>query len=129
MPVHHHALHARCARVPAVPHAAVPGMDTGSGLFATAGGDDYNDATLESQAAFQEKKAKDAEIEAEAEKKAEEEAKKAAALRETQRASDARDDKVAQVMLGGRLYDARTLNEVATGNARRGPYFWETSAN
>ena len=38
-------------------------------------------------------------------------------------------DKVAQVMLGGRLYDARTLNEVATGNARRGPYFWETSAN
>ena len=37
-------------------------------------------------------------------------------------------DKVAQVMLGGRLYDARTLNEVATGTAKRGRYFWETSA-
>lgn len=38
-------------------------------------------------------------------------------------------DKVAQVMLGGRLYDAKTLNEVATGTAKRGAYFWETSAN
>ena len=38
-------------------------------------------------------------------------------------------DKVAQVMLGGRLYDAKTLNEVSTGTARRGPYFWETAAN
>ncbi|WP_088333786.1 amidohydrolase family protein [Sphingomonas mucosissima] len=37
-------------------------------------------------------------------------------------------DKVAQVMLGGRLYDAKTLNEVATGSAKRGAYFWETSA-
>lgn len=37
-------------------------------------------------------------------------------------------DKIAQVMLGGRLYDAKTLNEVATGTAKRGAYFWETSA-
>jgi imidazolonepropionase-like amidohydrolase/Tol biopolymer transport system component len=35
-------------------------------------------------------------------------------------------DKVSRVMLGGRLYDAKTLNEVSTGNAKRGPYFWET---
>lgn len=34
-------------------------------------------------------------------------------------------DKVAQVMLGGRLYDAATLNEVATGTRRRLPYWWE----
>jgi imidazolonepropionase-like amidohydrolase/Tol biopolymer transport system component len=37
-------------------------------------------------------------------------------------------DKVSRVMLGGRLYESRTLNEVATGNAKRGPYFWESSA-
>lgn len=37
-------------------------------------------------------------------------------------------DKVRQVMLGGRLYDAATLNEVATGTARRGAYFWEANA-
>ncbi|WP_076744994.1 amidohydrolase family protein [Sphingomonas jeddahensis] len=37
-------------------------------------------------------------------------------------------DKVSRVMLGGRLYDAKTLNEVATGDAKRGPYFWETGA-
>ncbi|HEX8446588.1 MAG TPA: amidohydrolase family protein, partial [Sphingomonas sp.] len=36
-------------------------------------------------------------------------------------------DKVAQVMLGGRLYDAATLNEVATGTRRRQPYWWEGS--
>ena len=34
-------------------------------------------------------------------------------------------DDIAQVMLGGRLYDARTMNEVTTGDARRLPYFWE----
>jgi imidazolonepropionase-like amidohydrolase/Tol biopolymer transport system component len=34
-------------------------------------------------------------------------------------------DKVRQVMLGGRLYDAATLNEVATGTSRRAPYWWE----
>jgi imidazolonepropionase-like amidohydrolase len=35
-------------------------------------------------------------------------------------------DKVHQVMLGGRLYDSATLNEVATGNRQRQPYWWET---
>jgi imidazolonepropionase-like amidohydrolase/Tol biopolymer transport system component len=34
-------------------------------------------------------------------------------------------DKVHQVMLGGRLYDSATLNEVATGTRRRQPYWWE----
>lgn len=34
-------------------------------------------------------------------------------------------DKVHQVMLGGRLYDAATMNEVATGTAKRGRYWWE----
>ena len=34
-------------------------------------------------------------------------------------------DKVRQVMLGGRLYDAATLNEAATGTYRRKPYWWE----
>ncbi len=34
-------------------------------------------------------------------------------------------DDIEQVMLGGRLYDARTMNEVTTGNARRLPYWWE----
>ncbi len=34
-------------------------------------------------------------------------------------------DKIAQVMLGGRLYDAATLNETATGTRRRLPYWWE----
>jgi imidazolonepropionase-like amidohydrolase/Tol biopolymer transport system component len=34
-------------------------------------------------------------------------------------------DKVAQVMLGGRLYDAATLAEVATGTRKRQPYWWE----
>ncbi|HTI31046.1 MAG TPA: amidohydrolase family protein [Sphingomonas sp.] len=34
-------------------------------------------------------------------------------------------EKVHQVMLGGRLYDAATLNEVATGNFKRQPYWWE----
>jgi imidazolonepropionase-like amidohydrolase/Tol biopolymer transport system component len=34
-------------------------------------------------------------------------------------------DKIAQVMLNGRLYDAATLNETVTGNRTRQPYFWE----
>jgi imidazolonepropionase-like amidohydrolase len=38
-------------------------------------------------------------------------------------------DKVAQVMLGGRLYDAATLNEVATGSRKRLPYWWEQSGS
>jgi len=38
-------------------------------------------------------------------------------------------DKVSQVMLGGRLYDAATLNEQVTGNRARQAYWWETSAN
>jgi imidazolonepropionase-like amidohydrolase/Tol biopolymer transport system component len=33
-------------------------------------------------------------------------------------------DKVAQVMLGGRLYDAATLNEVAPNARTRPPYWW-----
>ncbi|HMJ94179.1 MAG TPA: amidohydrolase family protein [Allosphingosinicella sp.] len=38
-------------------------------------------------------------------------------------------DKVHQVMLGGRLYDSATLNEVATGNRVRQPYWWESGGN
>jgi len=34
-------------------------------------------------------------------------------------------DKIARVMVGGRLYDARTMNEVETGDAKRLPYWWE----
>ena len=34
-------------------------------------------------------------------------------------------DKIEQVMLGGRLYDAKTMNEVGTGDAKRLPYWWE----
>lgn len=34
-------------------------------------------------------------------------------------------DKIAQVMLGGRLYDAKTMDEVETGTAKRQPYWWE----
>jgi len=36
-------------------------------------------------------------------------------------------DNVSQVMLGGRLYDAATLNEQVTGNRRRPAYWWERS--
>ena len=36
-------------------------------------------------------------------------------------------EKVHQVMLGGHLYDAATLNEVATGIFKREPYWWEGS--
>ncbi|WP_340586893.1 amidohydrolase family protein [Erythrobacter alti] len=32
---------------------------------------------------------------------------------------------VETVVLGGRAYEAATLNEVATGNSRRAPYWWE----
>ena len=34
-------------------------------------------------------------------------------------------DKIAQVMLGGRLYDSKTMNEAVTGDAKRLPYWWE----
>ncbi|QYJ07855.1 amidohydrolase family protein [Qipengyuania flava] len=34
-------------------------------------------------------------------------------------------DKIDSVMLGGRLYDARTMNEVTTGSEQRRPYWWE----
>ena len=37
-------------------------------------------------------------------------------------------DKVHRVMLGGRLYDPVSLNEVATGNWKRAPYWWESAA-
>jgi imidazolonepropionase-like amidohydrolase/Tol biopolymer transport system component len=34
-------------------------------------------------------------------------------------------DKVSKVMIGGRLYDASTLNEEVTGTRKRMPYYWE----
>ena len=34
-------------------------------------------------------------------------------------------DKVRRVMLGGRLYDPMTMNEVGTGDRVRPPYYWE----
>ncbi|MEP2734933.1 MAG: amidohydrolase family protein [Erythrobacter sp.] len=34
-------------------------------------------------------------------------------------------DKITQVMLGGRLYDAKTMNEVETGASQRLPHWWE----
>ena len=34
-------------------------------------------------------------------------------------------DKISKVMLGGRLYDAATLNEVITGNRQRSRFWWE----
>jgi imidazolonepropionase-like amidohydrolase/Tol biopolymer transport system component len=34
-------------------------------------------------------------------------------------------EKIAKVMLNGRLYDAATLNEEVTGSRRRAPYYWE----
>ncbi|WP_379922357.1 amidohydrolase family protein [Erythrobacter sp. R86502] len=36
-------------------------------------------------------------------------------------------DNIEKVMLGGRLYDAVTMNEVSTGNATRQPYWWEAN--
>jgi len=34
-------------------------------------------------------------------------------------------DKVTKVMIGGRLYDAATLNEEVSGTRKRLPYYWE----
>ncbi len=34
-------------------------------------------------------------------------------------------DKIDSVMLGGRLYDAQTMNEVSTGERKRQKYWWE----
>jgi imidazolonepropionase-like amidohydrolase len=34
-------------------------------------------------------------------------------------------DKVNRVMLGGRMYDPATMNEVDTGNWKRAAYWWE----
>lgn len=34
-------------------------------------------------------------------------------------------DDIRYVMLGGRLYEAATLNEVTTGSSKRAPYYWE----
>ncbi len=36
-------------------------------------------------------------------------------------------DDIVQVMIGGRLYDAATMNEVATGSSQRRSYWWEGS--
>ena len=36
-------------------------------------------------------------------------------------------DKVNRVMLGGRLYDAATMDEVETGTRKRQPYWWQAS--
>jgi imidazolonepropionase-like amidohydrolase/Tol biopolymer transport system component len=38
-------------------------------------------------------------------------------------------DKVHRVMLGGRLYDPATMNEVVTGTRVRAPYWWETNGS
>jgi imidazolonepropionase-like amidohydrolase/Tol biopolymer transport system component len=38
-------------------------------------------------------------------------------------------EKVHRVMLGGRLYDPMTMNEVGTGNRTRPPYWWEGSGS
>jgi imidazolonepropionase-like amidohydrolase/Tol biopolymer transport system component len=40
----------------------------------------------------------------------------------------ANSDKIARVMLGGRLYDAKTMNEVETGTATRQPYWWQNAS-
>ena len=37
-------------------------------------------------------------------------------------------EKIAKVMLNGRLYDAATLNEEVTGDRKRQPYYWEEGA-
>ena len=34
-------------------------------------------------------------------------------------------DKIASVMINGRLYEATTMNEIVTGNRVRAPYYWE----
>ena len=38
-------------------------------------------------------------------------------------------EKVHRVMLGGRLYDPMTMNEISTGNRVRQPYWWEASGS
>ncbi len=38
-------------------------------------------------------------------------------------------EKISRVMLGGRLYDPATMNEVETGTAKRAPYWWEKGGN
>jgi imidazolonepropionase-like amidohydrolase/Tol biopolymer transport system component len=40
----------------------------------------------------------------------------------------ANSDKIDRVMLGGRLYDAKTINEVETGTAVRAPYWWQDAS-
>ncbi|ODT01367.1 MAG: amidohydrolase [Erythrobacter sp. SCN 62-14] len=40
-----------------------------------------------------------------------------------------KSDSIEQVMLGGRLYDAKTMNEVITGTAKRRAYWWEGGSN
>ena len=37
-------------------------------------------------------------------------------------------DRVHRVMLGGRMYDPVTMNEVSTGTWKRAPYWWESAA-
>jgi imidazolonepropionase-like amidohydrolase/Tol biopolymer transport system component len=37
-------------------------------------------------------------------------------------------ERVSKVMLGGRLYDAMTMNEEVTGTGQRQPYFWQSGA-
>jgi imidazolonepropionase-like amidohydrolase/Tol biopolymer transport system component len=37
-------------------------------------------------------------------------------------------DKISRVMLGGRMYDSATMNEVDTGTHKRKPYWWELGA-
>jgi hypothetical protein len=34
-------------------------------------------------------------------------------------------DKISGVMLNGRLYDPITMDEIAPGNAKKAPYYWE----
>lgn len=39
----------------------------------------------------------------------------------------ANSDNIERVMLGGRLYDAKTMNETGTGEAKRKPHWWEAN--
>jgi imidazolonepropionase-like amidohydrolase len=34
-------------------------------------------------------------------------------------------DKISEVMLNGRLYDAETMNEIVTGGRKKAKYYWE----
>ncbi|HWI86960.1 MAG TPA: hypothetical protein VNT42_11645, partial [Sphingomonas sp.] len=38
-------------------------------------------------------------------------------------------DKIYRVMLGGRLYDPVTMDEVVTGTRKRAPYWWQDTAS